>query len=153
LSQLVCYRKRAPFYSQVIEIVEKMFQTKYEKIVDLNIIALETVCNYLQIPFNYTVYSKSQKSINELVHSPGEWALYIAKSYQAEIYINPYGGEEIFNRDQYQKEGIEIKFLKNDLTPYNQRRGRFEPGLSIIDVMMFNSPEECLNLINQYQLT
>ena len=48
--------------------------------------------------------------------------------------------------------GIELKFLKSDLVPYKQFANDFVPGLSIIDVLMFNSVEEIKRMLNQYEL-
>ena len=49
---------------------------------------------------------------------------------------------EFFDKRKYDSAGIKLYFQKVELTPYIQRIGYFEPGLSIIDVLMFNSPEE-----------
>jgi hypothetical protein len=35
---------------------------------------------------------------------------------------------------------------------YDQQRQPFEYGLSIIDVMMYNSPEEINNMLDQFEL-
>ena len=35
---------------------------------------------------------------------------------------------------------------------YDQKRQWFEPGLSIIDVLMFNSPEEINVMLDKYEL-
>ena len=52
------------------------------------------------------------------------------------------------------KAGIDLKFQKVNVQPYPQRRGpeNIEIGLSIIDVMMFNSPEEIKEMLNNYEL-
>lgn len=39
-----------------------------------------------------------------------------------------------------------------DLLPYNQNREPFEAGLSILDVLMFNSPEEINIMLDQFEL-
>jgi hypothetical protein len=136
----------------VIDLLASVFKQKYPDITSLNVNALNAVCDYLQIPFKYEIFSTMGVDFSNLVKAPGDWALHISKYYQASEYINPYGGEEIFDKAQYKEARIEIKFLKNNLLSYNQHREKFEPGLSIIDVMMFNSPAEVSGLIDSYEL-
>jgi len=38
------------------------------------------------------------------------------------------------------------------LKTYKQFSEEFVPGLSIIDILMFNSKEECIELLNDYKL-
>lgn len=152
LAQLTCYKNKAPYYNTTIELLKHIFQNKWEDITSLNVFALKKVCTYLNIPFEYQIYSKAGYDVRDRVTHPGEWALLIAKHYQANQYINPCGGKEIFIKDQYYQNGIDVKFLQNHLPPYNQRRTTFESGLSIIDVLMYNSPEKTVNMIDAYTL-
>lgn len=150
-AQLTCYKKKAPYYSEVVELLKRVFSEKKRDITSLNILALEEVCRFIGIPFNYTIASQTQIEFSERIKSSGDWALQISKYYKANIYVNPYSGIDIFNREKFNKEGIDIKFLKNNLIRYNQGENDFEEGLSIIDVLMFNSPGEALELINSYE--
>ncbi len=63
-------------------------------------------------------------------------------------YINLPGGKDFFDKSKYKKNGIELDFLSINLKEYNQNRQCFEQGLSIIDAMMFNSPLEIVQMIN-----
>jgi hypothetical protein len=44
-------------------------------------------------------------------------------------------------------------FIEPKLREYKQFGGDFVPGLSIIDVMMFNSPEAILEMISDYVMS
>ncbi|ULC60556.1 WbqC family protein [Flaviramulus sp. BrNp1-15] len=151
LAQLTCYKKKAPYYNQVINLLEKIFEKKNKDITSLNILVLKKVCEYIGMEFNYDVFSQTEMDFSSTIKKPGDWALQISKYYEASTYVNPYGGIDIFDRENFQKEGIGIKFLKNNLDIYNQRNKKFEPGLSIIDVLMFNSPKETKKLIESYK--
>jgi hypothetical protein len=48
--------------------------------------------------------------------------------------------------------GIEIEFLQVNLQPYDQRNGAFEAGLSILDVMMFNTPQQIRAMLDDYEM-
>lgn len=151
LSQLTCYKKKAPYYNQVINLLKQVFEEKNKDITSLNILSLKKVCEYIGMEFNYDVFSETEMDFSNTVKEPGDWALQISKYYKASTYINPHGGIDIFDKEKFKKEGISIKFLKNNLDTYSQRNERFEPGLSIIDVLMFNSPMEVQELIESYK--
>lgn len=146
LRQLEHYKK-APFFSQTIELVDKALNVETESIVELNAWGLKVVCNYLSINFNADIFSGMNIAVKPVDH-PGEWALNISEALGAAEYINPVGGTEIFVREQFDVAGINLIFLKNKLPHYNQRRNVFESGLSIIDVMMFNDIDEINKIID-----
>lgn len=152
LAQLVTYKKIAPFYDKVDELVREVFASDNKDIVSLNKAALETVCSYLGINNFIKVFSE----MNLEVDSPtaaDEWALNICKSLgDVEEYWNPPGGEEFFDRAKYEKAGIKLVFQKPKLEMYDQKRKPFELGLSIIDVMMFNSPNAINEMLDNYEL-
>jgi hypothetical protein len=68
----------------------------------------------------------------------------------ASKYINPLGGFGIFRPDEFTAAGIELSFLKMDLKLYSQRRNVFVPGLSIIDILMFNDPIDCKKILEDF---
>ena len=89
----------------------------------------------------------------EKVNAPDEWALNICKAIEgADEYWNPQGGTNFFDIIKYQKANINIKFQKINLKPYKQANDVFEEGLSIIDVMMYNSPTEINKMLDDFDL-
>lgn len=152
LSQLQIYKKIAPNYLKVIKLLNEVFENEYIDIVHLNKRTLEIVCNYLDINRKIEIFSEMNIEI-ESAKEPDEWALNICKALgNADEYWNPPGGISFFDKSKYEKAGIELKFQKVVLSPYNQKRTEFEAGLSIIDVMMFNSVEEINLMLDNYSL-
>lgn len=147
LKQLEHYKSKAPFYRDTLALVESCLELHTRSIVDLNEHVLKRTCDHLHIRANFDVFSKMGLSLGA-VNRPGDWALEISKKLRAEEYCNPIGGKGIFEIDQFEKNGIKIKFLHNNLRLYNQRRDRFEAGLSIIDVLMFNNVEATRYLLD-----
>lgn len=148
LGQLTVYKRlKAPFYNETIDLIKIIFSKNYESFLSLSIESTKTICNYLDIDLKYKVASEIDFN-KDTIEGPGDWALSISKKLNAKTYINPYGGYEIFDEEKYNFNGIDLKFLKSNLTPYKQSlREKFEPGLSIIDVMMFNNKEEILRIL------
>lgn len=152
LRQLEHYKKRAPYYNEAINLVRETIFDKYTTISELNIIAIKNVCKYLDIPIDIKIYSQMDLNIAS-AFTPGDWALEISKALNANTYINPIGGIELFDKQKYLDNNIDIKFLKPLLKPYVQKNhGNFVEGLSIIDVIMFNNIEEIGKMLNDYEL-
>lgn len=151
LSQLVQYKRKAPHYYKVLHFLEECFSSKTENLSDFNVNLLRKTCDYLEISHHITVLSHMDLRL-DTVKSPDEWALNISKSMNADIYINAPGGIEFFDRKKYEGANIELQFIKSNLPSYFQGDEKFVPGLSIIDVMMFNTIEEIQQMLDDYEI-
>lgn len=140
--------KKAPHYNDTMNVLEKCFDVKTDSISLLNAHTLKCTCHYLGIDFNYEIFSEMDMGI-EPVTDAGEWALSISKAYGAGTYINPAAGTALFDKEKFNAAGIELKFLHISLPAYPQQRKVFEPGLSIIDVMMFNSADAINTMLTE----
>lgn len=149
--QLEHYKKKAPHYNKTVELINKAIEIETESIVTLNSNILKVTCEYLSIPFQLQIFSQMNLSVDPVQH-PGDWAVNISKAVRAAEYVNPMGGIEIFKPEQFKTYGVELRFLKNALPLYDQRRKSFEPGLSIIDVMMYNDKEEILQMVRDIEV-
>lgn len=145
------YKKRGKYFHPVYRLVEDVLSYDTEYLSDLNVYGMSRVMEYLNIPFNYEVFSQMSIEIEE-VHNAGEWALNISKALNADIYINPPGGVSLFDPQKFKRAGIQLEFLKAHLQPYEQKKKQFIEGLSIIDVMMFNSPEKINEMLDDYEI-
>ncbi|MDR1015504.1 MAG: WbqC family protein [Coriobacteriales bacterium] len=151
LAKLETYKKKAPHYQEVVALIRECFDKPSELLSALNIHSTVLTCEYIGLPLKSQVWGEMSVAIDE-VTAPDEWGLNVTKALGFDAYTNPHGGTEFFDREKYAQEGIDLTFVKNRLTPYSQRRDSFEPGLSIIDVLMFCSPEETRVLIDDYEL-
>lgn len=147
INQFEYYKMHAPFYKDVLNLINDIFSNHFTHLADLNIYALEKVCEYLNIDFKYTRFSEMNLNVKSVQH-PGQWALKICESIDSKIYVNPCEGHPIYDKKEFNDAGISLKFLINRISPYYQNRDKFEPRLSIIDVMMWNSVERTNKLID-----
>jgi len=76
----------------------------------------------------------------------------ICKKEKADTYINAIGGKELYDKKTFEMNSINLKFIKTNNIKYQQYTSDFTPNLSIIDVMMFNSPENIRSMLKQYTL-
>ncbi|GHV66217.1 hypothetical protein FACS1894199_09180 [Bacteroidia bacterium] len=152
LAQIQPYKKKAPHYYKVLGILNELFENEYVDIVSLNKKSLELICKYLFFEKELVIFSQMNLNI-EQASAPDEWALHICKAVGGVTeYWNPPGGASFFDREKYDKAGIKLKFHKVKLTEYDQKRNYFESGLSILDVLMFNSVEEINDMLDNYVL-
>lgn len=152
LSQIQSYKKKAPYYFKTLKVLNEVFEKDYETILELNFATLTAICSYLGIEKEILIFSDMKLEI-EKVSAPDEWALNICKALSnVTEYWNPPGGQSFFDQSKYENAGINLKFQSVNLSPYDQKRETFEAGLSIIDVMMFNSVEEINNMLDKYSL-
>lgn len=71
---------------------------------------------------------------------------------KADKYINAIGGQELYNKEIFKENGIELNFLKTELVEYKQFKNDFVPYLSIIDILMLNSKDEIREMLKRYEL-
>lgn len=152
LAQLQHYKKKAPNYFSVVKLLKEIFSQDYTDITHLNQTSLETICKYIGFEKKIEVFSELNLQIEE-AKAPDEWALNICKAIGgADEYWNPTGGIAFFERNKYENAGIKLFFQKVELEEYKQTEESFEPGLSIIDVLMFNSPEVVNEMLDNFSL-
>jgi hypothetical protein len=147
LRQLEHYRKKARYYSEVVQLLNDCFNTSETNIAKFNARCIELVFQYLQVPFRAEISSEMNFNYSN-VGDAGEWALRICEQLKAGEYVNPPGGMELFDPGKFQNANIKLTFLPPVLTPYDQKRATFEAGLSIIDVLMFNGAENTRKMID-----
>ncbi len=150
LRQLEHYRKTAPYFDKVHALLSQIFSDNYITLVDLNRKSLEKVLCYLGMNCKLVNFSDLHVDTGTIEH-PGQWALRISEAIDAKEYVNLSGGIDIFEKDEFSKSNITLTFIQHLLPEYYQGRKTFEPGLSIIDVLMFNSVEKIHEMIAQYK--
>jgi hypothetical protein len=139
IGQIEVYRKSAPYFTETKDLLDECFALSEELLSELNTKILEKVCVYLTIPFHYTYFSQMHLDIDP-VTGPGDWALHIAKSLGAKEYVNPPGGESLFNSAAFEKLGMKLTIRDIPPMTYSPGKYNFIPRLSIVDVLMWNSP-------------
>ncbi len=146
------YKKKSLFYNDTISVLDEALNINTNSIVELNKNCIKTVCNYLGIKNTLEIFTEMGMEIDTPSCSD-EWALNICRALgNVTEYWNPEGGLGFYDKTKYLNKGVDIKFLKINLEEYPQKHEMFEPGLSIIDVMMFNSPSKINEMLDNYSI-
>jgi len=141
--------KKAPSYIRIIDLLMDIFRGSFDYMNDLNRKALSEVIDYLDI--NTEMITSSGINKNKELMAEAK-VIDICKALNGDVYINPIGGRELYSKENFQKEGIYLKFIKMNDIIYKQGKGDFIPNLSIIDVLMWNSKDDVKTLLNNYVL-
>ena len=152
LNQLRHYEKIAPFYNETIIFLTNLLALEDHTLVGFNIRSTTAIAQELNIQTSFELFSHIESTV-ERANDPGLWGLNISKAKAAKTYINAPGGEALIPAKAFLKEGIELGFIQHQNTPYNQfNNGNFIPGLSILDVLMFNGFKKTEELLHDYTI-
>lgn len=135
--------KKAPYFGKVFPIIERVLTSDSTYISELAKLSIIEVAKYLKFKTNFLV-SSEQFSASRGIEKEKR-LISICKEVNSEKYICDIGGKEIYKKDNFKKEGIDIQFFIPNLPTYKQFGNSFVPSLSIIDILMFNS----INTINE----
>lgn len=139
IGQLQHYKKKAPGFNLVMDLVKEVFGFEETNLGRLNIIALEKTCARLGIAFKYEVFSEMKCDLGP-VGGAGDWALRIAEAMKAAEYVNPPGGRELFDSSLFAASGIKLTIQSPFEFDYRCHGYEFVPGLSVLDALMWNEP-------------
>ncbi|OIQ97446.1 WbqC-like protein family protein [mine drainage metagenome] len=141
VGKLSHYKKKAPYFEVVNTLVHDVFDgATDDSLVHLNLRGLNAVCQYLGVPFVYRICSELNLALPDNL-SPGEWAPEICSLLSASRYINPAGGQGLFDARDFTRRGISLSFAQAKEFVYSASPYQYESNLSILDVLMWNSPD------------
>lgn len=141
--------KKAPFYPNCYPILENIILNDEDDLTQYIKYSFDKTNEYLGITTELLLSSKiptdeSLKGKDKIIS--------ICKKLGATQYINAIGGQELYSKEDFIKNGIQLNFIKMNDIKYKQFNDKFVPNLSIIDIMMFNSPEEIRKMLDEYTL-
>lgn len=127
----------APFLAETLDLVHAVISRSTSSIAELAAESVRAVCAHLELPASF----RSSSELDTDDTTGAERIIALCQACGATRYVNPPGGTELYDRSQFARAGIDLKFLRPHLPEYSQRADPFVPGLSIIDVLMCNPRE------------
>ena len=138
LAQVSASYSRAPYYGPVMELLKEVIASHDGYISTLARKSVLAVAEYLSIKRDFEVSSGVYG--NQNLKGVGR-VLDICKREAASIYLNLPGGRDLYLEKDFLREGVKLAFIDGVMHEYPQLSVDFQPGLSIIDALMFNAPE------------
>lgn len=141
--------KKAPFFTTVFPFIESIINHQERNLSQYVTHSIRTIAKYLRIQTQIVISSEIDKD-NSL--KAQDKVINICQKLSATEYFNTMGGQELYSKAAFMEKGIALVFLKTNICMYKQYKNEFVPGLSILDVMMFNSLDKIEAMLKNYEL-
>ena len=141
--------KKAPFYDKFFPVFKDIVENVDDDLTNYIKYSFEQVKNYLGLDTEILISSQIEK--DNTLHAQDR-IIEINKRLGATQYINAIGGQELYNKSDFDNAGIKLNFIKMLPVEYKQFKGDFVSNLSFIDVLMFNDTETIKEYLSKYEL-
>jgi hypothetical protein len=143
--------RRAPHFDRIQQLVESVLNAGHTHIADLAIASIQAVCDYLDLPV--LAHRSSSFAPDTRALDRSDRLIAMTRRAGGQTYINPAGGSALYRSSHFADNGVRLQFLEPVSAPYPQFGvAAFVPGLSIIDVLMFNDVEQIRQMLTQYSI-
>lgn len=143
-----CYRS-APFFERGYDLMERIFSCEETNLTAFLVNSIEIIRDYLGIKTKMMYTSQIEGNCR----FKRECRVFdFCDRLGGTTYVNPIGGQSLYKKDEFAEHGIELKFIHSHCRAYKQFGKNFVPGLSILDVIMFNSREEIAQMLGEFTL-
>lgn len=141
--------KKAPYFNDVFPLLEMILYNEEKNLAKFVSYSLEVISKYLELKTKFLYSSEIEKNCNLRFD---DRIIDICKSLKADHYINTIGGKKLYCKNIFNHKGIKLDFINTEIIEYKQFTKEFVPDLSIIDMLMFNSIDEIITILNRYKL-
>jgi hypothetical protein len=151
LNQIKGAYQRAPHFATVFPLIERIVRFDENNLFNFLHHSITAICDYLTIRTQIRI--SSSIAADHSLKSQGK-VIALCRAAGALTYVNASGGVDLYSREDFRSQGIDLKFIRSKPFEYRQFGEGFVPMLSIIDVMMFNAIEDVRSCVsNNYELT
>lgn len=141
--------QKAPHYKENFPLIEEIIRNREKNLSAYISASIHKICAYLDI--KTTLMPSSQ--ILSLGNKKGQdKVIDLCCALDADEYINPIGGLELYDRTAFADAGVRLSFLRSRPLDYQQFGQPCLPHLSILDVLMFNSREQTKKYLGWFDL-
>lgn len=143
-----CYRT-APRYHSVFPLISELMGMSDPNVARFNGATVTRLVSHLGLGPRIVTSSDLPKDRN----LGGEQrVIAICRSVGATTYLNPAGGTHLYERQQFARQGINLKFLESPDLSYPQSGRTPVSHLSIIDALMFNDAAALAALLRNFRI-
>ena len=140
---------KAPFFQQVFPLLNELMMFADNNVAHFNENLIRSIAGYLGLTCNITTSSGMNKN-NSLTGE--QRVLEICQQLGATKYINPQGGQSLYDTATFRDRGIDLRFIVMRPVPYKQSTENFVPYLSIIDALMWLGPLNTKHRLAEFDL-
>jgi hypothetical protein len=138
---------QAPFFQEYFPAIRNILSAEYESLIDLDVALIEKINSMLglnrKILFSSKLKSQDGGKIGRLIN--------ICKEIGADAFYEGAAGANYIDDEEFAKNGIKIIYQDYKHPEYRQLYGKFEPYLSILDLLFNEGPDSLKILTHDYQ--
>jgi hypothetical protein len=119
---------------QILWLFDQWEASQDTRVASVNTMLLQAVCELVGIRKPVFMASSEMSLHRELT---GQQRVYeICKQVGASKYVNLPGGATLYSSEEFQLQGLGLRFVESQFLPYPQRSTAFVPGLSVLDLLL-----------------
>ncbi|RLD74137.1 MAG: hypothetical protein DRI87_01980 [Bacteroidetes bacterium] len=149
LAQIRQNYAKSPFFNDIYPVIESCFHCKEKNLYRFIFNSIDQLRSLMKI--STELIASSEIPIDHSLRKE-EKVMSICSQLKADVYYNPVGGIDLYDKNEFKEHNIELKFLKTSVFNYDQGITEFIPKLSIIDVLMYNGVDKTHSLLELYEL-
>jgi WbqC-like protein family len=144
----ITYRK-APSFAVAFPVIERLIRHGTDSLPDYLAHQLRTLSAFMGLNTEFVASSRCYENSD----LPGQARILdICRREGATVYVNPLGGQELYDPSAFRAFGIDLRFIVMRSFSYHQRSKGFVPYLSIIDALMEIGPTETRQHLDAFDL-
>jgi hypothetical protein len=149
LRRLAHLYQRAPHREEVMPLIKRILEHPERNLAAFNEQSIRALCEHLGI--DTPICRASDLGLAPELEMQ-ERVIQTVEKLHGKLYINPIGGMDLYCPAAFRARGLQLRFLQMNEFRYPQFKEPFVPGLSIIDVLMFNSRDEVRDMLERFSL-
>ena len=149
LNQIKSAYKQSSQFETVYSFIEELINYENDNLFEYIYNSIIEILKYLNV--DTEIFISSRIDVDHSLKNKFR-VMAICKALGGDVYINPIGGVELYDRKEFSQNCIGLKFLRTKELEYEQFDAPFIPDLSMIDVMMFNNVEQINQMLGSYEL-
>jgi WbqC-like protein family len=134
---------KAPFFSEHRKFLHGLYKTPHDLLTEVSMSIIKYVMVYLKINIPFKISSEYN-----IATTSSERIVDLCKKTGADTYLSGAGGREYMDVSLFSKNGIKVVYQDFKHPEYPQLHGKFEPFLSVIDLLLNCGPQSREILLN-----
>jgi hypothetical protein len=140
--------RRAAFFRPTMCLAEEILSFRDRNVARFNTHLIRRICSHLAVATRIETASELRSKDS----GSAQAVVDVCKQLGADTYLNPIGGTALYSSEFFAANALALTFLESEFTPYPQFDQSFQQGLSIIDILMFNSVDTTRKMLGQFRI-
>ncbi len=149
LKTIIMAYGHAPQFGSVFPIVQEILLNREENLALFLKNQIVKIASYLEIKTRFDLSSELEQ---DRTLKGQDRILALCGLLGASSYYNTISGKELYKKEAFEQQGIQLRFVQTNPISYKQDTEIFQKDLSILDVLMYNPVEEVRRMLEEYTL-